>query len=364
MKAVVRLVIAVLAVVTTLTGCSIVEKEVENQIDIAPNVQEEETIPPVNTSNPLIIESTPEKYTYNNLMADVEELQNRYGSTIQPVKICDTADDRTVCDIIIGNQQAENQILISGSMHAREYITTQIVMRQLCDCLEILNDKTVDEYKGISKKELLENVTIHFIPMINPDGVSISQFGLDGILDQDIKNAVMQMNSSGYEQWKANAEGVDINRNFDAGWNEYIGPSHPSSDGYKGEYPGSCAEAKGLIELTQDYKFKRTISYHTCGSLIYWYYKQSGETLDESRVFAESVSQETGYVLDGDYQSVDAAGYKDWAVYKKDIPSITIEVGNENGQGIVNPVPISSFEQIWDRNKNVVYATLYDLKHN
>ena len=129
-----------------------------------------------------------------------------------------------------------------------------------------------------------------------------------------------------YEQWKANGMGVDLNRNFDAGWIEYVGVSNPSAECYKGKFPGSEPESAALITLTENNGIKRAISYHTCGALIYWYYKQTGKVLEKSQVFAKQISQETGYPLDSDYTNVDAAGYKDWAVYKKGIPSLTIEV--------------------------------------
>ena len=83
--------------------------------------------------------------------------------------------------------------------------------------------------------------------------------------------------------------------------------------------------------------------------------------LAESKHFADLMSEETGYPLDGDYTAVDAAGYKDWAVYKMGVPAITIETGAESGRSIINPVPISRFYDIWARNKDVVYATAYDL---
>ena len=44
-------------------------------------------------------------------------------------------------DVVIGDLESENHILIMGAMHAREYITTQVVMRQLCDYIEKTNDK-------------------------------------------------------------------------------------------------------------------------------------------------------------------------------------------------------------------------------
>lgn len=364
-----RILIVTLAVVLMLVACAYNNIDF-NSVERVETEQSEQ--PPVKSPKPtdkkfeaedLIVMSRPEKYTYDNLMYDISLLQEMYGEIIQVTKLCETVDGRDVCDIIIGNQQGDNQILIFGAMHAREYITTQLVMRQLIDCLKVLSDAADEEYRGISKKELLQNITIHFVPMSNPDGVSISQFGLDGINSDHVRSAVEQMNCDDYRQWKANAEGVDLNRNFDVGWYEYEGAMQPSFERYKGEYPGSANEADALIKLTEDYKFDRTISYHTCGALIYWYYLQEGEVLEASRAFAKELSDETGYILDENYQAVDAAGYKDWAVYQMGIPSVTIEVGNENGGGIVNPVPISNFPNIWNRNKNVVYATAYNLKY-
>ena len=186
-----------------------------------------------------------------------------------------------------------------------------------------------------------------------PDGVAISQFGLNGINNDSVRSQVAAIGGD-LEQWKANARGVDLNRNFDAGWQEFGGSPYPAADRYKGTAPGSEPEAAALIKLTQDFHIKRAISYHTVGALIYWYYKQSGEVLAESQKFAEEISRTTNYPLDDDYTAVDAAGYKDWAVYKLGIPSITIETGAESGV-YVNPVPQYLFNEIWNRNKNVVY---------
>ena len=37
--------------------------------------------------------------------------------------------------------------------------------------------------------------------------------------------------------WKANAAGVDLNRNFDAGWELLDGRSAPSAEGWRGSAP-------------------------------------------------------------------------------------------------------------------------------
>lgn len=313
-----------------------------------------------NFQQDLIIYTSPAKYSYENFMHDVDILRTTYPSQVQVLKLCNTPDGREVVDIVLGDLNGNNQILIFGAMHAREYITMQVVMRQLCETLAALNGEG-GTYRGVSTAKLLQGLTIHFIPNSNPDGVAISQFGLNGINNSLLRSKIATMTSD-FEQWKANATGVDLNRNFDAGWHEFVGEPYPASERYKGTSPGSEPESAALIRLTQDYHIKRAISYHTCGALIYWYYKQSGNVLAESQKFANEISSATNYPLDDDYTAVDAAGYKDWAVYKLGVPSITIEVGAESGD-LVNPVPQSRFNSIWQRNKNVVYAMAYNLKY-
>lgn len=305
---------------------------------------------------------TPMKYSYDDLGQDINKLQSIYGEKLIVRSICETADGRSVYDIILGQPDGAKQILILGAMHAREYITTQVVMRQLCDAIDAQNGYG-KSYQGITLNKLMEDVTIHFIPMINPDGVAISQDGVEAIHNLAIRDQIINMGECDYEQWKANGMGVDLNRNFDAGWIEYTGSISSAPERYKGKFPGSEPESAALIKLTEKYNICRTISYHTCGALIYWYYKQNGSILEQSQIFAKRISQETGYPLDSDYTAVDAAGYKDWAVYRKGIPSLTIEVGAEDGNSIVNPVPISRWDTIWARNKNVLYATIFDLKN-
>lgn len=338
----------------TMLGCNgAASSQFEPQSDVSPV--------PISEQD-LTINLTPEKYSYDDFVGDIHKLQSNCSGKMQCVKLCDTHDGRGVYDIVLGDPNGSNQVLIFGAMHAREYITSQVVMRQLCDALDVLNGFDTGTYRDQSKKTLLENCTVHFIPMNNPDGVSISQFGLSGIHDANLRNNVAAMADDDYERWKANGAGVDLNRNFDAGWYEFEGAPAPAAERYKGAFPGSEPEAAALIELTKKYNIRRAISYHTCGALIYWYYMQSGDVLDESRRFASLISEETGYPMDDDYTAVDAAGYKDWAVYKMGVPAITIEIGAEGGGSIENPVPIYRFGDIWEQNQNVVYAMAYSLQ--
>ena len=157
-------------------------------------------------------------------------------------------------------------------------------------------------------------------------------------------------------QWKANARGVDLNRNFNADWEEYDdGVHHPSADHFKGVKYESEAESKAIADLTREKEFDRTISYHTQGQVIYWFYKQEGEVLNTSKRFAEMASELTGYQLDANYQALDSGGYKDWAILDLRIPSLTIEVGYGN-----NPVDPEQIASISEENKDICLSTAYD----
>lgn len=76
-----------------------------------------------------------------------------------------------------------------------------------------------------------------------------------------------------------------------------------------------------------------------------------------SLLLANRVSELTGYRLDGNFQALDTAGYKDWAISKLGIPSLTIEAGHGD-----NPVDPAQMDAIWRENRDVVPMTLKLLK--
>lgn len=319
----------------------------------------------------LRIVGNPELYLYEDMEWDIQILRKYYGQWLTADSLGETIDGRQLYHLLIGDPAAEEKIFINGGIHGREYMTSQLVMKQLTAFLEHMEagdcypdeGETPGEVK--SYEELLEGKVIHVIPMVNPDGVTISQKGLDGLQKQESREKIMaiaQMDGETAEgnylkRWKANAAGVDLNRNFDARWEQYADPAgHPSSDHYKGKFPGSEAESEALIELTKREGFARTISYHTQGSVIYWYFGQEGNLYQETLEFGERISKITGYPLDADYQALDPAGYKDWAIASEEIPSLTIEIGRET-----SPVPREQFEKIWEENRYVWEETLLDV---
>ena len=303
-------------------------------------------------------------YTYGEFQRDMAALQNNAGTALRVDEIGQTVDGNKLYDFRVGNPAAERHLLVFGGIHAREYITAQLVMRQL---VQLLSDQSTNgSYENIAVRELLSNTEIHFIPMANPDGISISQLGLEGLHTEAVRETVRQiaakdgkaLTESYLRQWKSNANGVDLNRNFDARWesyNDHLG--HASADHYKGTAPECELESKALADLTRQFQFDATLSYHTQGEVIYWNFGQEGELKNMSLLLANRVSELTGYRLDGNFQALDTAGYKDWAISKLGIPSLTIEAGHGG-----NPVDPAQMDAIWRENRDVVPMILKLLK--
>ena len=333
-----------------------------------PEITPEETPEPEITEEPapsvdiseLIVWNDPWEYSYSDMVYDAQLITQVFPGLVTVDSLAVTADGREILHFVAGNPDAEKKVFINAGTHAREYITCQLVMKQLVEYLRSI--AAHESYHGVSYDDMWEQVAVHVVPMINPDGVSISQFGLEGIQNEEILQTVYNIAAmdgvdiTGYylDRWKANALGTDINRNYDAYWEEYNDPAgHPSSDHYKGEYPGSSTEAAAMIKLTEDNGFLRTISYHAQGGLIYWNFANIDAIYNEAYAFASQLSAVTGYPLDSNFEIIDPAGYSDWGIYRCQIPSVTMEVGYGTC-----PYLNEQFQTIWQENIVVFETTV------
>ena len=129
---------------------------------------------------------------------------------------------------------------------------------------------------------ILGQVAFHFVPMLNPDGVTISQMGENGIQSEELRQTMQAAYAAdkassrttvSYEEymrrWKANARGVDLNYNFAANWEGInVSLTHPSANGYKGTNPLSEPESQAIANLIQGTGFNAVINYHALGNVI------------------------------------------------------------------------------------------------
>ena len=296
-----------------------------------------------------------DKYSYEQMEQDLMALSSRYPGKVSVNSIGQSLDGRNIYDVVIGNPQAPKKLLIQGAIHAREYIVVPLMMQQMEYLLAGYDSGT---YQNIPLSSVLSQVAIHFVPMVNPDGVAISQLGESGLHSEELRaglQAIYAMDTAAgrtsldYGQyltrWKANARGVDLNYNFDAKWAE-INPGQVcgSSNGYKGVSPLSEPESQALAALIQQTGFSATISYHAMGRVLYWD-TEGNQKAAESYDMAVTAGSVTGYSV---LSSHGVGGMKDWAQKALAIPGITIEVGRS-----ICPVAFSEYPAIWEQNKAI-----------
>ena len=304
-----------------------------------------------------IIDLSTALYSYQKMENDLQLLAGYYPQymTLDTAGVT-TADGRNLYVIYFGNQNASRQIFICAATHAREYMTAQLVMKQLEYYCAHYEDGS---YNGTAYRDIFENTCFVIVPMVNPDGVSISQFGEEGLNREDLRQnlrAIYESDKNGgytdeaYDtyltRWKANGMGVDLNRNYSPGWESVIDRTAPSSGLYKGTQPGSEAESQALMNIVDGLSNPLlAISYHSYGSLVYWQYGQAEPLWSKNQQLAAHVEALTTYYQAG-YSN--EAGFSNWCVNVKGIPSITIETGL-----VPTPLPLDQFELLWSQNKEM-----------
>lgn len=304
-----------------------------------------------------IIDLSTTLYSYQKMENDLQLLAGYYPQymTLDTASVT-TADGRNLYVIYFGNQNASRQIFICAATHAREYMTAQLVMKQLEYYCAHYEDGS---YNGTAYRDIFENTCFVIVPMVNPDGVSISQFGEEGLNREDLRQnlrAIYESDKNGgytdeaYDtyltRWKANGMGVDLNRNYSPGWESVTDRTAPSSGLYKGTQPGSEAESQALMNIVDGLSNPLlAISYHSYGSLVYWQYGQAEPLWSKNQQLAAHVEALTTYYQAG-YSN--EAGFSNWCVNVKGIPSVTIETGL-----VPTPLPLDQFELLWSQNKEM-----------
>jgi len=351
------------------------EAEISTELEIVTEeyteeeiITEEETteaIPVIPDDPNNIIDLSTTLYTYSQMAEDLAYLESCYPHYMDIEVAGTTADNRDIYTVYLGNRDADRQIFICAATHGREYMTTQLVMKQLEYYCAHYEDGIYNN--SIPYSDIFENTCFVVVPMVNPDGVSISQLGEEAIRRQDLKDQLRAIYDSDIvgqftdldyatylSRWKANGAGVDLNRNYSPGWDTINERPVPSSSHFKGNEPGSEAEAQTLMNLVNSLSNPLlAISYHSYGNLVYWQYGQAEPLWTENSNLATHISNHTGYTLAG-YSN--EAGFSNWCVIEKGIPSVTVETGS-----VPTPLPLDQFDPIWNVNREmwVMLGSIY-----
>ncbi len=223
--------------------------------------------------------------------------------------------------------------LAQYGIHGREYITAELAFAHY--------------RRGVEKGSLW------ILPLVNPDGALLSQQGLQSLPEGVDKKRLIAWNGGkeDFSLWKANGRGVDLNVNFPARWGRGANNRKtPWFENYIGEEPFSESESKALKKFTEKIRPDYTVSYHTKGEEIYWYFYQSLRTCPRDKGLATVLSRVTGYPLAQAKNSV--GGYKDWCIQRFGIPSFTVEVGKDS---YAHPLGEEALKDILKKNERALY---------
>ena len=290
-------------------------------------------------------------FTYELLLFCLEGLAARYPFlTLRPIG--ETAYGRKIQQISVG--LGPRRVLYNGAHHANEWITTPLLMKFLESYARAISEN--GRIFGFSAQKLYQRVTLHLVPMVNPDGVDLVTGGLR---EGEPGWAEAKALSEAYpaipfpEGWKANLRGVDLNLNYPALWeqareNKFAqGYDRPGPRDYVGPRPLSEPESEAMVRLTELIKPGLTLSYHSQGEVVYWKFLQI--EVPGAQALGERFAAVSGYRLEDVPFASGFAGYKDWFILTRDLPGYTVEVGRGE-----NPLPLSQFGDIYAKNLGIL----------
>lgn len=280
--------------------------------------------------------------TYQELISKIVQLQEEGLELFNAGK---SVLNKNILATHVGDYSGP-QVLIQAGIHAREYITSLLL---------------VEMARNLHNNNLVSGGGIYFVFLTNPDGVALVLDGLDSVPCEITKNYITTANngSTDFSQYKANINLVDLNTNFDANWG---GGSQnvfcPATEDFVGFYPNSEREVQSLIDFTLKTKPLITISYHSKGNIIYYGFDgQTEQNIIRDQNIGESFSSATGYPLV--FTENSTGGYKDWCINTLKIPAYTIEVGDDS---LSHPITEEYLPEIYLRNQDIPLLALEKAK--
>lgn len=221
--------------------------------------------------------------------------------------------------------ETRQRVLFAAAFHGMEWITELLMLRfahNLCSALE--NHTTI---AGEDPAPLLARRGLCILPCVNPDGVEIQ-----------LRNPE--------RRWQANARGVDLNHNFNAGWCELrqqeieAGITKPGRTRFGGPRPESEPETAAVANLCRILCFCQAIAFHSQGEVIY--YDFGKHTPPCSLEMAQALAGAAGYTVAAPEGLAVGGGFKDWFIDCLRRPGFTVEVGMGE-----NPLPIEQTDAIY-----------------
>lgn len=260
---------------------------------------------------------------------------------------------KPICAAAIGNVRHNFATLFAGGFHGQEWLTTTLLIKLLDETAERL--LSGEGYFGVDIKSALHERGIVVVPLVNPDGVEIAVRGpkAAGRYEKTVCEALKKYGG----KWQANAAGVDINHNFDAGFSKLKiierenGIDSPRAGKYGGERPNSQPETRAMVNLCRAFWFRRAFAFHSQGEEIYYSYGE--HTPAQSLLLCRLLCASCGYTPAKAESTAAHGGFKDYFINFYHRPAFTIEIGRGE-----NPLPVTELEPIYARLSEMLLTAM------
>lgn len=250
--------------------------------------------------------------------------------------------------------KGKKTVLYVGAHHGMEWITAAVLVDFIADyCRQCAKNSAPFGYR---MSYMLEKRRILIVPMLNPDGVEYATHGVDDA--NPLYARVCKMNGGDdFSHWQANARGVDLNHNYDAGFLEYksresaAGVLNGAPTRYSGEYPESEPETAALCRLLRFHHedLLGVLTLHTQGEEIFC---SCGDTLSAKTLsVGRMLARLTGYTLAHPAGLAAFGGLTDWCIATLHRPSYTLECGKGE-----NPLPIEQRPLIYEKLRRALFS--------
>jgi len=287
-------------------------------------------------------------YSYSQMLRDILRLKDRYPKLIASKNAGFSVEGRQLPLITLGT--GRTKVFACGAHHAREYISSAYLMY-------VLNTYADAAQRGVKfgkydMRSLLRGCSLFVMPMVNPDGVRLVQGGLKAVQDRESVAAMMKIRPT-YAEWKANINGVDLNRQYPALWaQKNVVADTPASELYNGEAPATEPEVRAVMRVCRNYRLRSAVSFHTKGEVIYYADENTNNRIVNAKAMAQRVAKVSGYALMpvSEDPGVYAAGFENWFRQAFLYPALLVELSPSSG-GTLPHDDKQFFSLVWRKAK-------------
>lgn len=228
-------------------------------------------------------------HTYEELVVKLDSLSLLFPEILQVQSIGTSTEGNPIWAVKVSDnpaleEETEPEILLIGNLHAREVVTTEIVLHMIDDLTSRYGvDSTATAY--------VNQLEFWFVPMANPDGHLRVESGQSWWRKNTRDN---NHNGNFHEMY---TDGVDLNRNFGYMWgyDNYGSSPSSSSQTYRGPAAFSEPETEAIRQLCLAHNFSFSLSYHSYGRMLLYGWGYRDANTPDHPIFYEWANRMRAY---------------------------------------------------------------------